>query len=232
MATVQKTAMAEQALQRSTIYGFLARVFRKELTPELLSQIKDPRFMGVLAGLGVSLGDDFFSGPEEDLLEYFAIEYTRLFLGPGKHISPHESVHHKRKKDGDWGKLWGKSTIDVKAFVETLGLHYKKDDRSIPDHISVEFEMMQKLAEKEGKEWAHGSKDEALSLLKIEKMFIEDHLTQWIPDFCDKVIEQAEYSFYREMATLTRSFLEFEKENMDSYISDAQNGMDHEEDTA
>ena len=231
MTAGQKTNMTEQASQRSTTYGFLARVFRKELTPELLRQIRDPQFMGVLSGLGVSLGDEFFSGPEEDLLEDLAVEYTYLFLGPGKHISPHESVHHERS-DGDWGRHWGKATVDVKAFVETLGLKYKEDDTSIPDHISVEFEMMQKITEKEGKEWAQGSHDEALSLLKIEKMFLEDHLTRWIPYFCNKVIERAEYSFYREMAILTRSFIEFEKENIDSYISDAQSGMDHEEDTA
>lgn len=223
MTAGQKTETAEHALQRSTIYGLLARVYRKEMTPELLRQIKDPQFMGVLSGLGVQLGDEFFSRQEEDLIEDLAVEYTRLFLGPGKHISPHESVHHNLE-GGDWGSLWGKSTVEVKVFVETLGLKYKEDDQSIPDHISVEFEMMQKVIEREAEEWEKGSNDEALSFLKIEKMFIEDHLIQWIPVFCNKVIAQADYSFYREIAELTKSYIEFEKENIDAYISDAQTG--------
>ena len=220
MTAGQKTEMAEHASQRSTIYGLLARVYRKELTPELLRQIKDPQFMGVLSGLGIQLGDEFFSRQEEDLIEDLAVEYTRLFLGPGKHISPHESVHHDIQ-GGDWGKLWGKSTVEVKVFVETLGLKYKEDDHSIPDHISVEFEMMQKVIEKEAEEWEKGGNDEALSFLKIEKRFIDDHLIQWVPIFCNKVITQADHSFYREIAELTKSFIEFEKENIDAYISEA-----------
>jgi len=220
MTAGQKTEMAGQAAQRSTVYGLLSRVFRKELTPELLRQIKDPQFMGVFYGLGVQLDDEFFSRPEEDLIEALAVEYTRLFLGPGRHVSPHESVHHDLQ-GGDWGKLWGKSTVEVKKFVETLGLKYKEDDHSIPDHVSVEFEMMQKVIEKEAAEWGKGSNAEALSFLKIEKMFIDDHLIQWIPVFCDKVIAQADHAFYREIAELTKNFIEFEKENIDVYISDA-----------
>lgn len=231
MTAGQKTAIAEHASQRSTTYGFLARVFRKELTPELLRQMKDPRFLGVLSSLGADLGEEFFSRPEGELLEELAVEYTRLFLGPGKHVSPHESVHHERA-DGDWGRHWGKATVDVKTFVETLGLKYREDDTSIPDHISVEFEMMQKLTGKEGQAWEQGNRDEALSLLKIEKMFIDDHLVRWIPVFCDKVMEQADYAFYREMAVLTTGFVEFEKRAVDSYISDAQSGTDREKDMA
>lgn len=224
MTAGQKTEMAEHASQRSTIYGLLARVYRKELTPELLRQIKDPQFLGVLSGLGVKLDDEFLSRPEKDLIEDLAVEYTRLFLGPGKHVSPHESVHHDIQ-GGDWGKLWGKSTVEVRAFVKTLGLKYKEDDHSIPDHISVEFEMMQKVIEKEAEEWEKNNNDEGLALLKIEKKFIEEHLIKWIPVFCSKVIAQADHAFYREIAELTRSFIEFEKENIETFILDAQTEM-------
>jgi TorA maturation chaperone TorD len=223
MATSQGTDMKENASQRSIIYGFLAMVYQKELTPELLRQIKDPQLKGVLSDLGVKIGDEFFTRPEEELLEELAVEYTRLFLGPGKHISPHESIHHERG-DADWGRHWGADTVKFKKFVETLGLKFKDENRltRIPDHISVEFEMMQKVIEKEAEEWEKGSKEGALYILKAEKMFIEDHLIQWIPQFCEKVISVAEQSFYREMAKITKSFVEYEKENIDTYIAEAQ----------
>lgn len=204
---------AEQAQQRSNIYGFLARVYRKELTSEMLAQIKDSRFKEVLSDLGVQLGDEFFSRSDEELKESLAIEYTRLFLGPGRHISPHESVHHERG-DNDWGNLWGASTVDVKKFVESLGLKYKENDNSIPDHISVEMEMMQKLVAREGDAWKKNGGTEAQHFIKIEKMFLEDHLLQWIPGFCDKVISEAELPFYREMAELTKSFIAFEEKEI------------------
>lgn len=212
--------MAELAGQRSAVFGFLARVFRKELTPSLIGRIKDPAFKQVLSDLGVNLGDEFYAQPEDELLEELAIEYTHLFLGPGKHISPHESVHHERD-DGKWGQLWGNSTVDVKKFVETLGLSYKESDTSIPDHISVEMEMMQKLAEREQQAWGEDKVDEALYCLKAERMFVEDHLIRWVPSFCDKVEDQAEMTFYREMAKVTRDFIELEKSSLDKYISEA-----------
>ncbi len=212
--------MTELAGQRSSVFGFLAMVFRKELTPALVDRIKDPAFKQVLSDLGVNLGDEFYTQAEEELLEDLAIEYTRLFLGPGKHISPHESVHHERK-DGKWGALWGNSTVDVKKFVETLGLKYKEDDTSIPDHISVEMEMMQKLIEREHQAWGEGKKEEALYCLKAERMFVEDHLIKWVPKFCSKIEDEAEMTFYSEMAKVTRSFIELEKDSLDTYIKDA-----------
>jgi len=213
--------MTEEALQRSNIYGFLARVFRKELTLDMIARIKSPDFREVLSDMKVKLGDEFYSEPDEDLIENLAIEYTRLFLGPGKHISPHESIHYERD-DGDWGSLWGASTVEVKKFVESLGLEYKETDRSIPDHISVELELMQKIIEKEKQAWSENNGKDALHYLKIEHLFMKDHLSKWIYQFCDKVIADAELSFYREMAELTKSFIQTDIKNIDGYISTAQ----------
>jgi len=213
--------MVEEAFQRGSIYGFLARVFRKELTPDMLARIKDSDFRKVLSDMKVKLGDEFFSGSDDELIEDLAVEYTKLFLGPGKHISPHESIHYERD-DGDWGSHWGASTVEVKKFVESLGLEYKETDRSIPDHISVELELMQKVIEKEKQAWSDNIGKDALHYLKIEKMFMEDHIMKWIPRFCDKVIADAELSFYREMAELTKSFIQTDMKDIQGYISASQ----------
>ena len=203
----ERTAVARQ---RSNVYGLLATVYRQEVTSGLLQQIKDPQFLGVLSALGIQLGDDFFQKHEGELLEDMAVEYTRLFLGPGKHISPHESVHHQRN-DAEQGQLWGQSTVEVKRFIESSGLDYRSEYRGLPDHISVELEFMQQVTLREEQAWREEDKDQALYCLKIEKKFIEEHLIRWIPIFCEKVIREAELPFYREMAALTRNFMEFEK---------------------
>jgi TorA maturation chaperone TorD len=144
-----------------------------------------------------------------------------LFLGPGSHISPHESIHYERD-DGDWGRHWGASTVEVKKFVESLGLKYRENDTSIPDHISVEMEVMQKVIDKEREAWSKNNRKDALHYLKIEKMFMEDHLSKWVPQFCDKVMSGAEMSFYREIAKLTKSFIEFEKGEINKSLSVAK----------
>ncbi len=213
----------DMARQRSNVYSLLTVIYREEATTSLLKQIKDPKFLSVLSDQGVQFEDDFLQESDDMLIEDLAVEYTRLFLGPGKHISPHESVHHERD-DGDWGKLWGKDTVLVKKFIESTGLEYKSEYHGLPDHISVELEFMHEVTKREAQAWEEKDNNGALYCLKIEKKFIDEHLARWIPLFCDKVIEDAELSFYREMAKLTKSFIELEKEETDNYLSEAQKG--------
>jgi TorA maturation chaperone TorD len=213
MTTSAMENIKELAEHRSSVYGFLAAVYRQEMTSELLQQMKVHRFQEVLSNLGVKLNNGFFQNSDKELLENLAIEYTRLFVGPGKHISPHESVHHK--KDGvQSGQLWGELTAQVKKIIESSGLEYKSEFTGMPDHISVELEFMQHVVQHEAQAWKADDDETALLCLKNEKKFVDEHLLGWIPVFCEKVIETAEVPFYREMARLTRSFIEFEKKEL------------------
>jgi TorA maturation chaperone TorD len=207
----ERTAVAKQ---RSNVYGLLATVFRKEVTSELLQEMKAPQFMGVLYDLGIDVLDDLSQRPEEEFLDDLAVEYARLFLGPGKHISPHESVHHQRE-DGRWGQLWGETTVEVKRFIESAGLHYRSEYTGLPDHISVELEFMQQLTGCEAQAWADNDEEKALYCRKIEKRFVEDHLGSWIPVFCDRITQEADLSFYRGMAKLTKHFMEVERQEIE-----------------
>ena len=71
---------------------------------------------------------------------------------------------------------------------------------------------MQELAKQEAQAWEKKGRDGARHCLKTQKRFLEEHLVPWVPHFCDEVIKNAEVSFYRELAKLTRSFIEFEGE--------------------
>lgn len=213
MADIETKDHGAAARHRSDVYGLLAMVYGKEITSDLLGQIKTPQFLGALSVLEVEGIDSLMQKPEAELLEDLAVEYTRLFLGPGKHISPHESVHHQRE-DGQWGKLWGASTVEVKKFIEATGLSYTDDYKGMPDHISVEFEFMQQLIIREEQAWMDEDRDKAVACRQVEKKFIEEHLINWIPDFCEMVMQAAELPFYQAVAALTRSFIEFEMEEM------------------
>ncbi len=212
MADIETKEHGAAARHRSDIYGLLATVYGQEITPDLLGQIKTPQFLGALSVLDVEGLDGLMQKPEAELLEDLAVEYTHLFLGPGKHISPHESVHHQRE-DGQWGKLWGASTVEVKRFIEATGLSYNEEFKGMPDHISVEFEFMQQLTLREEKAWKEDS-GQARACRQVEKRFIEEHLICWVPSICEKVIVETESPFYRAIAALTRSFIELEMEEM------------------
>jgi TorA maturation chaperone TorD len=200
---------ADEASYRSNVYGLLATVFRQEVTADFLRRIKDPQFLGVLSTLGIEFQSDFLEKPEEAVIEELAVEFAWLFLGPGKHISPHESVHHQRN-NGKWGQLWGDATVAVKKFIEATGLNYDPAYKGLPDHISVELEFMEMLSRREAQAWLEGKAEEARRLLEVELRFSRDHLSRWVPSFCDKIVAAAELSFYRELAALTRRFIEFD----------------------
>ena len=84
----------------------------------------------------------------------------------------------------------------------------------MPDHITAELDFMERVTQREEQAWAEDDEEAALYCRKIEKKFIEEHLLKWIPQFCDKITEAAELPFYRDIASLTKHFMEFEKEEM------------------
>ena len=197
--------MLELANARSRIYGLLSLVYRREITADVLHELRQTEFVQGLSELGISISEEWFSGEEREVLEALAVEYAQLFLGPGPHISPHESVH--RRDDERSGAPWGRSTVEVKQFVEWLGLTYREDYHDLPDHIGVELECMQKLAEREAGAWSTGNEEEAYRCLRLERQFTEEHLARWVPTFCDRVVQETGPSFYQEMARLTKVWI-------------------------
>lgn len=200
------------ASTRSGIYGLLAALYRTEPGPELVRQVRDPAFLESLSALGLEFDDDLGAGTDEEVAEKLALDYTQLFLGPGGHLSPHESVHHVRDGSG-WGTLWGEDTARVKGFIEAMGLTFNPERNDIPDHISVEFEVMHRLTEHEAKALESGDVETAAQAREAADRFLQEHLLAWAPEFCRQVRGRAQHSFYRELASLTEAFLEFEQES-------------------
>jgi putative dimethyl sulfoxide reductase chaperone len=207
MAKDTNDTLANAAGERGNLHGFLAAIFRGELTPDLLHRIQDADFRQALSGAGVQLDDDFLDRPEEQLLEDLAVEYAALFLGPGEHISPHESVH----VEGGTGVLWGLETAAVQAFIEETGFVYDKDFTGLPDHISVELEFMGNLTALEAEAWRENDREQALRSVGLQNEFLSQHLLRWVPAFCAKVEAAAGLPFYGKFARLLADFMESER---------------------
>jgi TorA maturation chaperone TorD len=210
------------ALHRSDIYRLLARVFRKEPDLDLIRGAKDKPFLEILDEMEIRFDDDFLDVPDETLVDILGLEYTRLFVGPGKHIPPYESVHHQLN-GGGWGSLWGKSTAQVNSFMKTAGLELKQKYENLPDHISVEFEFISEVCKREAKAREQNDYEGTLYLLDMENKFIGDHLIKWTPVFCDKVIEETSSSFYKAMARLTKDYIKLDNETVGATIDSTLN---------
>jgi len=208
-ADTARNAEAETAVARSQVYALLAKVFRAEPDREFLARLRDPHNARSLSEFGFSLEPGFQDLPLDELIEDLAVEYTQLFVGPGPHLSPHESVHTESGEVRD-GELWGPQTAKVKAFIEATGLSYADSFHEMPDHISAELEFMRKLTADEAERWQAGDEQNALGSLRIQRRFFNEHLNRWVPRFCQKIIDRKESDFYAKVAELTRAVLDYD----------------------
>ena len=201
-------ASAGTAKDRSGLYGFLAEVFRAEPTPALLRKIRDGRFVETLTAAEAHLGEDFAAQPEAELLEDLAVEYTRLFLGPGKHVHPYAATY----LGGAGASLCGPTTVWARDFMERAGFTLMPEHHGLPDHVGVELEFMAGMAEREARAIEGSDLEAAAECRWIQKEFLQNHLGRWLPEFCGHAAEHAELTFYREMARLAGRFIESEAE--------------------
>jgi len=194
-------------MERSGLYGFLATAFRAEPDMAMIEAVESPAFQD-------AFGDVFEPGREEALVEELAVEFAALFLGPGGHISPHESVHVK-----EGGRLLGKASVSVKNDIEACGFDYTADCNVLPDHISVELDFMAEVTRQESEAWRNKEIDKVRNCLEFEEEFSANHLRRWVPDFCNAVAARAELPFYRRIAEITRDFVQEEQREIETLSS-------------
>ncbi len=175
-----------------------------------LSKRQSELSAAALVAAGVALDVAFLDRPDDDLLEGLAVEYSHLFVGPGRHIPPYASV-----QTGELGgELCGPSTRRLRNFIETTSLAYQSSYTGVADHICVELEFMAKLIElKAAAEVVRGT-NEVSYCRDLERNFIGQFLVSWVPEFCRKVTAEADEPFYRQIADLTAWFIESERQSL------------------
>jgi TorA maturation chaperone TorD len=207
---------ADAARARAGFYRLLARIFRAEPDEALLAQLAAPPLSEALAEAGIDMTTILPAVPVADIVRALAEEYTRLFLGPGKHISPHESVQLKRGS----GVLWGPETGIVKRFIEEAGFNYDEAYHGLPDHIGVELEFLAHLAGQEAEAIEAGDDARLQSAIGWQHRFVSKHLGKWVAIFARKIKAEAVLPFYPAFAGLLPGFLATEKSTLGTYLSD------------
>jgi DMSO reductase family type II enzyme chaperone len=206
--------MGRQARIRSQLYAALAQGFRKpEAAPEQpewneensLAQILrrtamtfDAQTLGPIVD-GVIESLEIPESQAEQALCTLEIEYNRLFVGPGRPQAPsYESVYRDPR-----GLVMGPAAQDVERRYAEAGLALVPDHHDPPDHVATELGFMAYLAMRETE--AQG--EEALAWLNRQRAFLRDHLTAWLPRFCQRVREVSRHPFYAALAELTVTFV-------------------------
>lgn len=204
----QPAVCAAAERRRADTYRLLADVFNAEPTAEMLDSLRRGEAVRAFEALGATLTAEL-ERMEADLgrdrmVEELACEYARLFIGPGKHVGPYESLH----RNDHPSEHWGPSTAEVKRFIEHHGLGYQQGFKGMPDHVSAELQFISMLAHVEAEAIERGENEKADQAREIQRIFHREHIVRWVPVFCDKVVELANHAFYRDFARMAKAVVE------------------------
>ena len=212
---------AALATSRSRVYGFLGAVYNRLPDKGFAESLSGPDLAGFLSSLaetedlpgdvreGLRLIEGFVrdsaARPVDELETELAVERTRLLRGvkPGYGPPPaYESVY----VGSDQGPLM-QASVAVRQIYAEAGVKLPEEVRDQPDFIGFELDFMRQLTEEEAQAWADDDQEEALVILGRQRAFLEEHITRWIPRFCDVMVQEARLDFYRGIACMTKGFV-------------------------
>jgi TorA maturation chaperone TorD len=144
------------------------------------------------AGTLEEIREDLGLTAEEDPGEVLA-EYSSLLAYPGGTFLPIESPF-----------LSG-GGLDVQdavlEYYAQAGLTLAEELQLPPDHLSLELLFVSYLIDSDKPD--------------LLERFLEEHIMNWVPYYCDELAKQASTVFYREVARITKEFLEIEYEGLE-----------------
>jgi len=220
--------LSSLAEDRSSIYMLLSTFYMKRPEVEFVKKLKTHDFIqNIKIALSQEEDENTFSDglklleafinsvkdiPETEVSENLAIDFTRLLRGIKKGYGPpppYESVWRGE------GRVMGQWTEKVLKEYGDSGIGMDLSDE-LPDYIGIELKFMALLCYKEAQAWRDNDQAMALRFLEFEKRFINEHLKNWVPEFCNIMEEEARTSFYKAVAVLTKGFLEMEGNQMNN----------------
>jgi len=195
---------------RSKVYWFLSEFYLKKPNENFLKEFKS-KISGILSDVNEefrealkTIKDCLEQEGLESLSTRLSVDFTRLFRGIKEGYGPpppYESVYRGE------GKVLGESTLAVMRKYAEAGFGIIEEYAGPQDYIGTELKFMSLLCYKDMKAWEEREADEGKKCLEMERRFLNDHLLQWVPNFCKEVEERASEKFYVAIAVLTESFI-------------------------
>lgn len=199
------------ALERAAIYDWLAGIFAREISPQVIETYRSTDGAAFLTQMAshpplVPLVEQIrliTAGPgnSKSLSGNLSVRFASLFLGAGGRRSapPYESVYCS-----DSGLLYQKQTAQTQAALSEFGLSVSDLFPEPPDHLSVQLAFMAHLARRAGQASSYSSSEE----YKAQKTFLTTRLLSWVEKFLDDCIKADPDGFYAVAAVSMVTFLQ------------------------
>ena len=190
-----------EELARAELYGLLARLWLAPPDVELLTQFR-------VAVTQAPQPGGYLEAPWQAVVaamrattpEAAASEYDALFGGVGKpEVFLYGSYYLA-------GSLHDQPLALLRADLATLGLTRNEDRGETEDHVACVFEVMRYLI---------AGDDAAISNLERQRRFFRAHVQPWVDKLADAVEVQPQALLWREVAALTRTFVQVETQAFD-----------------
>ncbi|EMA16093.1 TorD/DmsD family molecular chaperone [Haloarcula amylolytica] len=125
-------------------------------------------------------------------------EYTNLLVGPRPPVLPHETNYRADTE------FIGEGLAEVDASYAAAGWAPPEDYPEENDFVAVEMAFLRYLIERqrEGDEETVG----------YERVFIEQHLSEWVVDFTDEMRKEADDGLFLAAALICEGLVRFEDE--------------------
>jgi len=136
--------------------------------------------------------------PIEDVREELNVEYTNLFVGPRPPVLPHESYY---RADTDF---LGEGLASVTKSYRAAGWSSPDDYEEEDDFLAVELAFLRNLIERQ--------RAGQVETVGFERVFLEEHVTEWIDDFVADMREEADRGLFLAAALIVQGLVQFEDE--------------------
>jgi TorA maturation chaperone TorD len=169
-------------------------------------------------------------------MQALAIEYTRLFVGPGQlAAAPWELVYRTGKRE-----LLQPGVVQIRALYEHEGCLPAERPNVSDDHLAIELDFMRFLCEQAkaafeagdaagaeaeaaaslaaapdaaaAAEAAKAAYAEAERVTAVQAAFIQEHLCTWLPDYTADLRAAARLPYYSCFATVLKAFVNYDAE--------------------
>lgn len=138
-----------------------------------------------------------------DDLQTLLVDHTRLFIGPSRPLAiPYGSFW----LTGDTS-LMPEATQAIQDIYQEGGFDVDEDYGDLPDHVAVELEFLYALHFARTQALHNNEGDEVATLNTIRQRFLREHLGKWVVPFTAAIRQNADTTFYRELAELTERFV-------------------------
>lgn len=225
MPPEEREQFAQLCEQRSATYGFLARLYQREVDADYLKVMRGMRFPAATGNKDVDDGHRmivrYLSSVWENSLEELAIDYSRTFIGSGMDAYsaayPIESVYTSERR-----LLMQEARDEVRVIYKSMGLKKLDSFAENDDHIGVELEFMKEICSRASEAIRAGDEDLATRMTVVQRNFHEDHLANWVPMMTADMRRLAKTGLYQGLARLTDGFLEAEGEFLEEILCEEQ----------